>query len=215
MGKRIALIPGSFKPYTAGHDILVRLASSECDEVHLFVSTSDRFRPGEPLVSGADMMQLWNKYIERSMPANVIVSYVGSPIASVWKDIDAANKSGSQDTYVIYSDVSDASTNWSEQTLAKYGGELYGKGQLEIKPVKRSDTVDVSGTQLRQSLESGDKHSFMKGLPKSLQHEEVWQMLHNTAKNPPPNVKRTSGKKKPKTQAESMLRQLVKLLLQG
>ncbi len=214
MGKRIALIPGSFKPFTAGHDSLIRLASSECDEVHLFVSTSDRFRSGEPLVSGADMLQLWNKYIERSMPDNVVVSYGGSPIASVWKDIDAANKSASQDTYVIYSDASDAMTNWSEQTLAKYGGELYGKGQLEIRPVKRSDTVDVSGTQLRQALEAGDKHSFMKGLPKSLQHEEVWQLLHNTAKNPPLTAKRTSAKKKPKTQAESMLRQLVRLLLQ-
>lgn len=216
MGKRIALVPMAAKPYTVGHDGLVRLAAQECDEVRLFVSTSDRFRPGEPLVSGSDMVQLWQKFIERSLPSNVMVSYGGSPVANVWKEVDSANKAGSTDEYVIYSDTSDSELNWPTQTLSKYGGELYGKGLLSVRPVNRSETTEISGTQMRQYLEKGDKREFMKGLPKCLQHEEVWQMLHNTAKNPPANAKRTTGKKKsPRPQAESMLRQLVRLLLQG
>ncbi len=215
MAMRIGLIPMSAKPYTIGHDGLVRLAAKECDKVMLFVSLSDRFREGEPLVSGGDMKQLWDKFIERSLPPNVVVTYGGSPVANVWKAIDKANKEGSHDVYVIYSDTEDAANNFPETILKKYGSELYGKGQLEVRPVKRTETVDISGTKVRQALASGDKATFMKGLPNSLQSDEVWDMLYHTAKNPPAAAKKTVGKKKPKPQAESVLRQLVRMMLRG
>lgn len=209
----------SAKPFTAGHDGLVRLAARECDEVHLFVSLSNRFRTGEPLVMGTDMQKLWQQYIEKSLPNNVVVTYGGSPVANVFKAMDAANKSGAQDTLVIYSDPEDASANFPEHILQKYGGELYGKGQLEVRPVKRTETVDVSGTKVRQALATGDKKAFLSMLPKALQRDDVWDILYNTSQHPPADVKHTDLKSKKKKPAppttEAALRLLVQLLLRG
>lgn len=215
MPQRIALVPMSAKPYTAGHDGLVRIASRECDEVHLFVSTSDRYRPGEAAVTGVDMKKLWDRYIEASLPKNVTVTYGGSPVANVFKALDTAGKSGSENTYVVYSDPQDAATNFPEQVLQKYGRELFDKGQVQVRPVKRTETVDVSGTKLRQALASGDKASFMKGLPPVLQRDDVWNMLHATAKNPPPDTKKTSARKKAPPTVESVVRELIRLLISG
>ena len=53
--KTIGLVPMSAKPYHTGHDGLVRIAASENDEVLLFVSISDRKRPGEMPLLGSDM----------------------------------------------------------------------------------------------------------------------------------------------------------------
>lgn len=212
---RIGLVPMAAKPYTVGHDGLVRLAAKECDQVKLFVSLSDRYRPDEPLVSGNDMKQLWDKYIERSLPPNVTVVYGGSPVANVWKEMDAANKAGSNDTYIIYSDTEDAANNFPETTLKKYGSEIYGKGQLKVRPVARTETVDISGTKMRAALAKGDKATFMKGLPNALQSDDVWDMLYHTAKNPPPTAKRTPVTKKKKPTAESLIRAFVRAVLRG
>ena len=60
---RIGLIAMSAKPFHAGHDGLVRMAAGECDAVHLYVSLSDRKRPGEIPILGSDMQIIWTRYI--------------------------------------------------------------------------------------------------------------------------------------------------------
>lgn len=106
--RSIGLVPMAAKPYHAGHDGLVRIASEENDEVLLFVSTSDRTRKGEMPIYGADMKRIWDDYIEPTLPDNVEVVYGGVPVQQVYAEIEAAESTGDPTvTYKIYSDDED------------------------------------------------------------------------------------------------------------
>lgn len=208
---KIGLIAGSYKPYHAGHDGLVRLAAKECDEVHLYVSLSDRKRPGEVPILGRDMEKIWKTYIEPTMPANVIVTYGGSPVGNVWKDVGDASEAGSQDTYVIYADPTDIAVNFPDELRAKYASRMEKAGQIELRPVKRSETVNVSGTKMRQYLETGDKKSFIRNLPARIDGPAVWDILYATANSEP--KKKPTTKRKKATKVETLLRAYIKMLL--
>lgn len=189
---KIGLIAMSGKPFHAGHDGLIRLASRECDVVNLYVSISDRARPGEIPILGKDMVSLWNEVIEPSLPTNVVVTYGGSPVGNIWKLLGAANLATNKDEFVVYADPVDLAQNFTKELLTKYSGNLFAAGQIKLRAVERSTTVDVSGTQMRRYLELGDKESFIKFLPDTIDKDKVWNVLHATAKNPP-KVKTTAG----------------------
>lgn len=213
---KIGLIALSGKPYHSGHDMLIRLAAKECDEVHLYVSTSDRARPGEIPILGKDMATLWKGTIEPSLPKNVRVVYGGSPVGNAWKELGGASESGSPDEFVVYADPADLAQNFTEEFLRKYCRSLFEAGQVKLRAVERSSTVDVSGTKMRQYLEKGDKAAFIRNLPSTIDRELVWDVLSATAKDPP-KVKTTAGptRKPKKPQAEGLLRSYVRLLLRN
>lgn len=159
--------------------MLIRTAAAENDTVKLYVSVSDRKRKGELPISGEHMSLIWQKYIEPSLPDNVEVEYGGSPIRKAYEFLGSENEAGSEDTYTIYSDPVDMSRSFPEASLEKYMGDLYAKGRIVLEPVQRSETIDVSGTQMRQWLSDGDMTSFIANLPAILQPhgEEIWNML--------------------------------------
>jgi len=169
---KIGLIAMSAKPYHAGHDGLVRLAASENDEVHLYVSTTDRDN-----VSGAAMARVWAEIIEPTLPPNVKVTYGGSPVGNIWKELGEANESKSDDVFQIYSDPDDIVTNFPNVRIAKYAGDLLNRGKVIQRPVQRTETVDVSGTELRGYLAANDKRSFLKKLPKGVDGEAYWAAM--------------------------------------
>ena len=206
---KIGIIAGSFKPLQSGHYALISMAARDNDEVHLYVSLSDRARPGEVPIVGADMKKLWDETIEPSLPANVTVTYGGSPIGHVYKELGDADKAGSHDTFSIYSDPGDLKANYA--TLGKYAGNLLAHGQIKLRPIERSETVNVSGTQMRQWLGVGDKVNFTKHLPKAIDRDLVWRVLSARAKDPPKDLKATDRARGPR--AEALLRHYVKLLL--
>lgn len=199
----IGLIAGSYKPYHAGHDGLVRWAARENDEVHLFVSLSDRKRPGEVPILGSDMEKVWKNYIEPTLPKNVTVHYGGSPVRSLYDMLSAANESDSEDTFTIYSDPTDIAQNYPETNLLKYVGNLYNDGKIILKPIERTSTVNVSGTKMRQYIETGDRSSFISMLPKTVDGNGIWNILCATASV---TSKKVARKKK---KNESLVREFV------
>lgn len=211
---RIGLIAMSGKPYHAGHDMLVRLASEENDAVHLYVSTSDRARKGEVPILGADMLKLWKGTIEPSLPTNVAVTYGGSPVSNIWKELGAASQAASDDVFRIYGDPQDLAQSFTEDLFAKYSGNLMERGQIILRAVERSSTVDVSGTQMRTFLQAGDKTSFVERLPTTIDRDLVWDTLSTTARNPP-KVKRTAGPTRRRARTdEALLRSYIELVTQ-
>ena len=173
---RIALIPMSAKPYHKGHDLLVRLASRECDEVRLFVSTSDRDN-----VSGEAMQQVWDEHIEPSLPDNVYVEYGGSPVRKVWNELGDSNEFAQlpedYDNYVIYSDPTDLASNFPEEKLRKYVGKIYGMGYVELRPVDRATTARVSGKDCRRMLAAGDRNGFIDMMSDAIDGGAVFDIL--------------------------------------
>ena len=157
------------KPYHAGHDGLVRIASEENDEVLLFVSTSDRTRKGEMPIYGADMKRIWDDYIEPTLPDNVEVVYGGVPVQQVYAEIEAAESTGDPTvTYKIYSDDEDI-LKYTDAALKKSAPSLFERDQIERRGVSRTETVPVSGTKMRELLAAGNAVKFARFLPPSIQ----------------------------------------------
>jgi ATP sulfurylase len=169
---KIGLVPMSAKPYHAGHDLLVRLASKENDVVKLFVSTSDREE-----ISGDAMKRIWHTLIAPTLPDNVDVIYGGSPVANVYKEIGEAEQESSTDTYRIYSDPTDVQANYPDKNLVKYTPHMFAAGNVIKRPVSRTSTVNVSGGMMRQFLRNGEKNKFIDLLPPNVNGEKVWQVL--------------------------------------
>lgn len=177
--KKIGLIGMSAKPFHAGHEGLIKTASSECDTVKLFVSISDRKRKNEITISGAAMKHIWDMFIEPTLPNNVHVEYGGSPIRKIYEFLGAENEAGSEDLYFIYSDPDDLQKNFPQKSLEKYLTNIYHRRQIHLEPIHRTSTVDVSGTKMRSWIQSGDKENFIKHLPSSLRAsgEEIFNLL--------------------------------------
>jgi hypothetical protein len=185
------------KPYHAGHDGLVRIAADENDSVLLFVSTTDRSRPGELRVSGDTMQIIWWEYIEPTLPSNVTPDYGGSPVSKLYAALEKAEDEGSQDTFVIYSDEEDI-LKYTDTNLQKSAPTLFQKGQIQRRGVSRNETIPVSGTEMREFLEDGDMVGFITLLPRAIQKhgKEIFDMLQD------------------ETVGESLLRNYVKTLLE-
>lgn len=174
---QIGLIAMSAKPFHAGHYSLIQQAAEKNDRVLVFVSLSDRARKGEPTVKGEDMRKIWQQHLLKIMPSNVSVSFDGVPIRKIYEVLGAANTAGASDTYAVYSDPDDIAKNYPIKSRQKYFGDLYAKGNVRFEPISRKGGVDVSGTQMRTYLASGDKTSFINNLPKSIDGDAVWNIL--------------------------------------
>lgn len=176
MGIRIALIPGSFKPYHTGHDELVRLAAAENDVVHVYYSTSKR---GE--ISGASMKIVMEVFIVPTF-ANSNVVFIEAkitPVTSVFEELEAAEVEGSSDTYTVYSDAEDV-LKYTPKKLEKSAPTLYKEGRAGTRGVERGvETTDVSGTLMRSYLETGDTVAFAAMLPASVRSKahEIMNIL--------------------------------------
>lgn len=188
--KRVALIPISAKPYHAGHDALIRLASSECDNVHIFVSTSDRKRPKEILIRGTAMEKIWSEIIEKTLPQNVDITYGGTPVTNLLRELEQYEKALSSGektniVFTIYSDEEDILQKiYTDESLKKYFPTLFGMNKIHRRGVSRDETVNVSGTKMRELLSKGDTYNFAKYLPKSIQNKasEIISILVNESR---------------------------------
>lgn len=166
-------MPGSFKPYHAGHDALVRIASSENDTVFVFASTADRPRKGELSIYGDKMRVVMDKFIKPSLEAlgNVEVIYADTPVTPVtlvFQTLNQAEKENSQDLYTIYSDSEDIS-KYTDSALNKQAPLLFKNGQIKREGIVRGDrTPDISGTEMREFIRAGNTKMFEKMLPQSI-----------------------------------------------
>lgn len=177
--KKIGIVCLSAKPYHAGHDGLVRIAASENDIVRLFVSLNDRKRSGEFPILGSVMAEIWTTHIIPTLPSNIIIEYSPpkTPVAQAYAFLGAENESKSSDLYKIYADPIDAEKNFPPSRLMKYLGDLYVNGNVTIEPVRRTETVNVSGTNVRKFLQLGDRDSFIAAMPNEIDGYAVWDLI--------------------------------------
>lgn len=181
--EKVGLVPMSAKPYHWGHDELVRLAAKENDIVFLFISTTSRERPGEMIVSGEAMQTIWWDYIEPTLPDNVIVDYGGVPVSKVYEALEKAEDSKSNNVYSIYSDDEDI-LKYTDENLEKSAPTLFANDQIKLRGVKRTETIDVSGTEMRGYIEDDDVESFTALLPPAVQKygKEIFDLLSDDIK---------------------------------
>jgi hypothetical protein len=179
MRHTVGLLPASGKPWHAGHDGLLRLASKENDEVHLFVSTSDRIKKGEFPIYGSDMEKIWQEFLEPVLPNNVIVTYGGSPVSFIYKELEEAEAAQEDEIFFkIYSDADDI-LKFTDDKLNKSAPTLFMNGQIERRSVDRSETTNISGTEMRRCLQNNEQEKFISFLPASVRSsgKEIYNIL--------------------------------------
>ncbi len=184
---KIALVPMSAKPYHAGHHYLVERAAKENDKVFVYVSTTDRFRTGEFPVKGSAMEQIWRNEIVYLLPENVEVVYGGSPVRNVYEAIQSAcDDVDLTKVFTVYSDVVDTKKNYSMENRNKYMEPLYTAGMVrfaaEILPeafIRGAGAPDISATEIRKTLASGDFVKFTSYMPAGINSYACWNYLRS------------------------------------
>jgi len=177
--KTIGLVPGSFKPYHAGHDKLIRIAASENEEVLVFSSTGDRAKRGEFPIYGADMQTVIDRFVIPSLPQNVNVISVPVPVSSVYEELQRAEETGSEDVYTIYSDAEDI-LKYTDEALYRVAPKMVENEQVFTRGAQRGEeTPQISGTKMREMLAAGNTKQFAKFLPPALQNnaQEIINIL--------------------------------------
>ena len=149
-------------------------------------------KKGEAPIFGADMRHIWNNILRPNLELPSKVQIVSpddggdpSPIKNVHAVCQALKDAvdNSSETFQapfmgtaqtaetiisIYSDADDISSNYNDEMMSRLYGNLWlSDSAPSIRPVgiSRKETVQVSGTQMRSYLCSGDTESFMSLLP--------------------------------------------------
>ena len=168
-GKRIALIPGGFKPPHAGHFMLAKYFSNkkDVDEVIVIVSTKSR-----PPVNVDMAIKLWELYTKDFPKIKVQAGTTPSPVGDVY-DLIADNsvfKDG--DTALLGKSEKDADDKRFDR--AQSYAERHNPG-VKVEPVVTPLFAGgISGTQMRNLLGSpGESKAQIKSnLPRHLSAEE-------------------------------------------
>ena len=168
-GKRVALIPGGFKPPHAGHFQLAKYFADkkDVDEVYVIVSTKER-----PPVTVDMSVKLWELYTKDMPNVKIMAGTTPSPVGDVYELIadNAVFKEG--DTALLGKSEKDADDARFDR--AQSYAERNNPG-VKVEPVITPLFAGgVSGTQMRQYLVQGEEgeKEFKKNLPRKLSAEE-------------------------------------------
>jgi len=178
--KKIGLIAMSAKPVHLGHWSLITMAAKENDVVELFVSISNRARSKEVPIYGADMQQIWTKYIESELPPNVSVTYGGSPVGNIYSYLEEQEDNNEpMNVYSIYSDEKDLQQNFGVNSLNNVVPLLLKNNQIKMRGVSRAGGIQISGTQMRNFLKNNNKEQFFNFLPpiSNSKKNDIWDIL--------------------------------------
>jgi len=183
-GRRVAVVPGGFKPPHAGHFLGAKwfLDKNKADEVHVLVSPKKRVGhssdgKSQVVITKEMSLAVWNKYIDEhglGGQMHVSVSKNDSPVGAAY-DFMAELSPG--DVILLgkgEKDECDTRFNRAQEWSDKkgYGVEV----DIQCTPMFGGG---VSGTMMRRLLADGNKEEFFKYIAvKSPEaKEEIWGML--------------------------------------
>ena len=168
-GKRIALVPGGFKPPHAGHFELAKFFSDmkDVDEVIVVVSTKAR-----PPVNVNMAVKLWDIYTKDFPKIKARPGTTPSPVGDVYELI--ADNSVFKEGDVALLGKSEKDADDARFDRAQSYAERKNPGVTVESVITPLFAGGVSGTQMRQFLSLGEegKSDFLKNLPKHLSDEE-------------------------------------------
>ncbi len=177
--KTLGVVPMAGKPVHIGHWKLIELASKENEKVLVYISEKDRIKGGEFPIQGKQMIEVWNEILKKHLPSNVSIKFVDSPVYHIRHLMsDMNNDPENSPTITVYSDVEDIKNYNPSEFNTKYVS-LGDINKIKFKGVERSQTVDISGTKMREFLQNNDKNEFLKYLPSVTlkEKEQIWNLF--------------------------------------
>jgi citrate lyase synthetase len=159
----LGLIAMSAKPFHAGHFYTIQIAAYECDEVHVYTSTTDRASDGFT-VRGDLMSKIWHSHIIPVLPSNASVCFVKNPLQSI---IEALINKHAHEELHVYSGADRAH---------KFDKLPAAVQEFKLRVLDR-ELITASGTACRQALQCRDFSKFQAFMPKCLDAKLVWEIL--------------------------------------
>ena len=182
-GKKVALLPGGFKPPHAGHYGLAKKLASEADidEVIVIIGKKPRTSSDDPriVVTADDSKRLWDLYTQNDNDIKVRIQEGKTPVADVYDLIADENSFSEGDTVVL--GKSDKDIGDKRYARAQSWAEMHNPGvnvEEMVFPIIGGE--GMGGTTLRNLIASGERDKFISKLPKHLSELEklsVWDSL--------------------------------------
>ena len=182
-GKKVALLPGGFKPPHAGHYGLAKqLASqSDIDEVIVIIGKNPRFSDVEPkiTVTAEQSKTLWDLYTRNDKNIKVRIQEGKTPVADVYDLIANKNSFSEGDTVVL--GKSDKDVGDKRYGRAQSWAEMHNPGvNVEEMVFPVIGGKSMGGTALRDMIAADQKEKFISKLPEHLpipDQEEAWNTV--------------------------------------
>lgn len=182
-GKKVALLPGGFKPPHAGHYGLAKHLSSEpdVDEVIVIIGKKPRASEIDPSieVTAEQSKKLWDLYTKNDPNIKVRIQEGSTPVADVYDLIADKNSFSEGDT--VFLGKSDKDVGDKRYARAQSWAERHNPGvNVEEKIFPVIGGKGMGGTALRNLIAMADKEKFISMLPENLTKQEqeyVWETV--------------------------------------
>jgi len=185
-GKKVALLPGGFKPPHAGHYKLAKELSSlpDIDEVIVIIGKNPRFSETEPRIkiTAEQSKNLWNIYTRNDENIKVRIQEGKTPVADVYDLIADKNYFSSGDTVVL--GKSDKDEGDKRYSRAQSWAERNNPGvSVEEMVMPMYGGKNMGGTSLRNMIALNQQERLSSKLPNHLndgEKEEIFNILSPT-----------------------------------
>ena len=185
-GKKVAILPGGFKPPHAGHYGLAKHLSSDSDvdEVVVIIGKKSRFSEVDPKIelTAEQSKKLWDIYTSNDENIKVIIQKGTTPVADVYDLIADKNAFSEGDT--VFLGKSDKDVGDKRYARAQSWAEMHNPGvNVEEKVFPVIGGKSMGGTALRNLIASGDKNGFKSKLPAHLSEEDktrAWELVSSS-----------------------------------
>ena len=165
------------KPIHEGHWQMIGKASKECDEALIVTSVAGR----DEMQAGV-MVKAWKRVLfsqfEIDYPNARLIITDKSPFIIAIEEMKKAKDDF--DKLIFYSDDNDAIKYSKSIPRLLEDPEIVSK--FTLRGVSRSETIQISGTKMRELLKLDDKESFDAYAPQTLSQamkDEYWRILKN------------------------------------
>ena len=184
-GKKVALLPGGFKPPHAGHYGLAKELSSlpDIDEVIVIIGKNPRFSEIEPkiTITAEQSKDLWDLYTMKDENIKVRIQEGKTPVADVYDLIADKNSFSEGDTVVL--GKSDKDVGDTRYARAQSYAEMHNPGvNVEEMVFPIIGGKNMGGTALRNMIAADQKERFLSKIPKHLlvsEAESAWDIVSN------------------------------------
>jgi hypothetical protein len=188
-GKKVALLPGGFKPPHAGHYGLAKQleADPDIDEVVVIIGKNPRSSEIEPKISvtAEQSESLWELYTRNDDNIKVRIQKGKTPVADVYDLI--ADKSSFSDGDTVVLGKSDKDVGDKRYARAQSWAEMNNPGvNVEEMVFPVIGGKSMGGTALRDMIAGDNKTQFFSKLPDHLSEQEkevAWNSLTSPIDN--------------------------------
>ena len=185
-GRRVALLPGGFKPPHSGHYQLAKhLANlSDIDEVLVIIGKNSRTSEGDPkiTITAEQSKKLWDLYTKNNDNIEVRIQTGKSPVSDVYDLIANPDEFEAGDVAVLGKSDKDEGDARFDRAAAYAERHNPGVG-VEQVVTPQFGGKGMGGTNMRNIIAAGDKKDFLSKLPDHLSDEEKetsWGLVSGT-----------------------------------